>query len=180
MVTSKVDTIFVTTVEDFSQSDGPVPRFINRHTFVCTGYTSDFKNYIKLNPRESTHLIEIIPNYRPGPVRPYTNGIFFKINTKSFRLTYFVSFDTLKHTNVQTITVNSNTYDDVYELDVPFDSEFALKGNINKFYWSKTNGYLKLITDKKDQILLVQKTNSPAAVNLIRQSEKYKDKNWRK
>lgn len=178
--TSKVDTIFLTTVKDFSESDGPVPHFINRHTYVCGGYTSDFQKNINLNPREWTQLIEIVPNYGPGPVRPRTNGIYFKLNTKSFKLFYFVPLDTLNKKNLQTLTVNGKNFTDVYEFNIPYDSEFAFRGNVTKFFWSKTNGFLTLTTDKKEQILLIQKTNDIKTIDIINRSEKYKSDNWRK
>jgi len=178
--TFNTDTFFVTTVKDLAESDGPIHHFVNRHTYACSAYTSDFKDYLKLNPREQTKMIEIIPNYRPGSVRPYTNGVFFTIKNKSFKLFYFLPIDSLNKQATITLKINHIIYSDVQEIEIPYDCEFSFKGNITKFFWSKKHGYLKMVLDNKMEFILISKTNEPEITDNIKKCEHYKDDNWHK
>lgn len=179
IVTLSTDTIFINSIQDHKEPDGPVPIFINRHTYGPCGYTSEIRNSYFTKPRNRCCLMTIIPNYKAFEGHTYNDGIEFTIyKHNSLYLDCFVKFEDLSKMKTTRISVNGIVYDDVLEIY----SNMKNKSSecVKVFYWKNDLGYLKFITNGGTEYVLKDKFNNPEILKKIINEERIKEEKWKK
>lgn len=177
--TSGADTIFINSIQDHREADGPVPIFINRHTYCCCGYTSEIRTSFFTKPRDHDCLMTIIPKYKAFEDHRDNNGIEFSIyKHNSLYLECFVKFEDLSKMNTTSISVNGMIYNDVLEIYANMKNKSA--ECVKVFYWRNDLGYLKFITNDGTEYFLKDKFNSPEILKKIINEERIKEEKWRK
>lgn len=178
IATSSTDTIFINSIQDHKEPDGPGPIFINRHTYRCCGYTSEIRSFLFTKPRDQSCLMTIIPNYKAFEGRRNNNGIEFSIyKHNSIYLSCFVRFEDLSKMKTTSITVNEMVYNDV--LEIYSNIKDTSSKSVKVFYWRNDFGYIKFITNGGTEYVLKDKFNNPEILKKIIKEEKMKDEKWK-
>ena len=178
-INGEQDTIFIKSIKDIGEPDGPVPIFANRHSYYCNGYSSGIKEFLFTKPREQISILKIIPKYKSWEGYRDNNGINFSITkAKSIYLNYFIKFDSLARIQTRSINVNDTEYDNVKEINTNMKSISPIC--IKKFYWREDIGYLKFITLNGIEYNLITKYNDPKLIERINLEERRKEELWKK
>ena len=157
--TGQIDTIYICDLR-YVCKDGPIPQFIKKKYLIVDEYIPNYwgdnrgllDNILYINSKENI-------------------GFYIKLNNQNIFYSDQYSLNDLKLKETISITVNNLKYNDVLLLEARHTSNRIEDYDIISSYWSKSNGFIKLIKSNGEEFNLVSKYIDKNKCSLFRNNK---------